>query len=311
MDQVRCLEAFVLVAETASFAAAARRLGVAKSVVSMRVQQLEEWIEAPLFHRTTRAVRLTQLGAAFQPECAELLASTARMFDRMREMKGSARGALRIHVLPGYAFGLYDRHLRAFCAKHPEIELEVVVSDAVIDPAREGFDCTIQIFEPVSDNLVQRKLFAWRPVFCASPAYAARHGLPRSPEDLTEHRIGLYSRYPRTHAWEFRRGKTAKTVALTAALRSTSVQLLRDFARAGDGIAALPTLIAADDLTRGELVPVLRTYALPAFWLSAVYPSAAASMLRLKLFLAELSGEKGLPPWDRELVGKGLVTVFR
>ncbi|MFT3692880.1 MAG: LysR family transcriptional regulator [Kofleriaceae bacterium] len=309
MDQVRCLEAFVLVAETASFAAAAKRLGVAKSVVSMRVQQLEEWISAPLFHRTTRTVKLTQLGRTFQPECTELLAQTARMFDRMREMKGSAAGPLRIHVLPGYAFGLYDRHLRAFCAKHPEVELEVVVSDAIIDPVREGFDCAIQIFEPVSEALVAKKLWPWRPVFCAAKSYAK--ALPKTPEDLAEHRVALYSRYPRTHAWEFRRGKTATTVALAAALRSTSVQLLRDFARAGDGIAALPTLIAADDLASGELVPVLRQWALPAFWLSAVYPAQATSMLRLKLFLAELAGERGLAPWDRELVSRGLIAVTR
>jgi len=311
VDQLRSLEAFVAVAETSGFASAAKKLGVSKSVVTTRVQQLEAWIESPLFHRTTRSVRLTRVGEAFHAECAELLERTVRLVDRMREMKGSARGLLRIHVLPGYAFGLFDRHLAAFGARHPEIELEIVVSDAIIDPALEGFDCTIQIFEPVSDNLVARRLFAWRPVFCASPAYLAAHGAPKVPADLAAHRLALYSRYPRSHAWEFRRGKLATTVQLASVVRSTSVQLLRDFARGSAGIACLPTLIAAEDLLAGELVPVLRGYSLPAFWLSAVYPSAGAASLKLKLFLAELAlgGDRTLPAWDRELVSRRLITV--
>jgi DNA-binding transcriptional LysR family regulator len=311
MDQLRSLEAFVTVAETLGFAAAARKLGVAKSVVTTRVRQLEDWIESPLFHRTTRSVRLTPVGEAFHPECAALLAHAVHLVDRMREMKGAARGVLRVHVLPGYAYGLFERHLAAFGERHPEIELDLVVSDAIIDPAREGFDCAIQIFEPVSESLVARRLCAWRPVFCASPAYAARHGLPTRPADLGRHRLALYARYPRGHAWAFRRGARSTTVQLAARLRSTSVQLLRDFARAGAGIACLPTLIASADLLDGALVPVLAGHALPAFWLSAVYPSAAAATLKLRLLLAELArdGEQALPAWDRELVARRLIRV--
>lgn len=311
MDQLRSLEAFVAVARAGGFAAAARDLGVAKSVVSTRVQQLEDWIDAPLFHRTTRAVRLTRAGQTFLPDCVALVDQSAHLVERMRELKGSARGVLRVHVVPGFAAGLFDRHLAAFGLAHPDVELEIVVSDAIVDPSREGFDCAIQIFEPVSENLVAKKLFAWRPVFCASPAYAAAHGLPRQPAELADHRLALYSRYPRGHRWVFRRGKQASSVQLAAVLRSTSVLLLRDFARAGAGIAALPTLIASDDLVSGALVPVLPAYALPAFWLSAVYPSAASAMLKLRLFLAELAqhGERALPPWDAVLSERKLITV--
>lgn len=311
MDQFRSIEAFVTVADTLSFAAAARKLGVSKSVVTTRVQQLEDWIESPLFHRTTRAVQLTEVGRAFRPECMDLLDTTSRLVDRMREMKGAPRGVLRVHVLPGYAFGLFERHLRAFGERHPQIALEIVVSDEIIDPAREGFDCAIQIFEPVSDKLVARRLFAWRPVFCASPSYVAAHAPLKHPSDLAAHRLALYSRYPPAHVWELRKGKTAVTIKLAAALRSTSVHLLRDFALAGAGIACLPTLIASDDLLAGTLVPVLPAYALPSFWLSAVYLSADASMLKLKLFLSELTrvGDRSVPPWDRELVARKLITV--
>jgi DNA-binding transcriptional LysR family regulator len=312
MDQLRSLEAFVTVADTLSFAAAAKRLGVSKSVVTTRIQQLEDAIDSPLFHRSTRAVRLTEVGRAFAPECGDLLGKTARLVDRMRDMKGALRGVLRVHVLPGYAFGLYERHLKAFGERHPDIALEVTVSDAIIDPAREGFDCAIQIFEPVSADLVAKRLWPWRPVFCASPAYLAAHPAPRAPGDLRAHRIALYSRYPAAHVWEFRKGGAVTPVELDAVVRSTSVNLLRDFARGGSGIACLPTLIAAEDLLSGALVPVLRGYALPAFWLSAVYPSARASLKKLKLFLAELAavpGDRAVPPWDRELIAKKLIAV--
>jgi DNA-binding transcriptional LysR family regulator len=309
LDRFRSIEAFVRVAESLSFAEAARHLGVSKSVVTTRVKQLEEFVRCALLHRTTRSVRLTEIGEAFYPECAELVGNTTRLVDRMREMKGAPAGLLRVHILPGFALGHFGKHLREFQERYPGIILDLTVSDAIIDPVREGYDCVLQIFKPVSDNLVSRRLFSWRPVFCASPAYLRAHGEPRNPEGLRRHRLGLYSRYPTGNVWEFRKGERKTRIELAPFLRTNSVHLLRDYALTDAGVVCIPTLIAAECLLAGTLRVVLPKYTLAPFWLCAVYPSAQSATLKLRLFLESLGAEpRGEDsPWDRELVARGLI----
>ena len=308
MDRLRSIEAFVRVAETQSFAKAARQLGVAKSVVTTRVQQLEEFVHTPLLHRTTRSVTLSETGAAFYRECADLVDRSSRLVDQMRELHGAPTGTLRVHALPGFALGHFGEILRTFQELHPGIVLDLVVSDDLVNPAREGFDCVLQIFEPVSDALVVRHLFAWRPVFCASPVYLAAHGAPATPAALRDHRLGLYSRYPTRDRWVFEHGGERTSLELKPVLRTNSVHLLRDYAVAGAGIVCIPTLVACEHLLDGELVALLPAYGMPAFWLSAAYPVTAARNLRLRVFLDALAAKPASePPWDQALIARGMI----
>lgn len=311
MDRLRSIEAFVRVAESKSFAQAARKLGISKSVVTTRVQQLEQVVRAPLLHRTTREVRLSEIGAAYYRECAELVDRTSRLVDDMRAMRSAPTGTLRVHALPGFITSAFGRQIREFQDRYPGIVLDLVVSDAIVDPVRDGYDCTLQIFEPASDLLIARRLFAWRPVFCASPAYLERHGAPARPADLVKHRLGLYSRYPSGDRWTFRRRGRRTTVALAPALRSNSVHLLRDYALVGAGVVCLPTLVAADSLLSGELRPLLLDHALASYWLCAVYSAAQSGMRKLGLFLDGLGVQPGGdPPWERELVTRGVLPAY-
>jgi DNA-binding transcriptional LysR family regulator len=139
MDRFLSIQAFVRVAETQSFAEAARQLGVSSSVITTRVQQLEEFIGAPLFHGTTRNVRLSEVGQAYYQECTELIHRATDLVDHMREMKGAPTGILRIHALPGFMLGYIALPLRRFQETYPEIILDLVVYDLVIDPVKEGF----------------------------------------------------------------------------------------------------------------------------------------------------------------------------
>lgn len=311
MDRLRSIEAFVRVADSQSFASAAAQLGVSRSVITTRVQQLEDFVKAPLFHRTTRSVRLSEIGRAFYRECADLLARSTQLVEQMRNMKGTPRGVLRVHALPGFALGHFGTLLREFQDRYPEIELDLVISDAVIDPSREGFDCALQIFEPVSNALVVRRLFSWRPVFCASPSYLKKHGLPRSPAALHEHRLGLYSRYPTRDRWVFHAGKKKIVLELKPFLRTNSVHLLREYAEADAGIVCIPTLVAAESLLAGRLRTILPEHLISPFWLCAAYPASQRGALKLKLFLEALAtGPADEPPWDRELLERGLIPAL-
>jgi DNA-binding transcriptional LysR family regulator len=308
MDTFRGIEAFVRVAETQSFAEAARQLGVAKSVVTTRVQQLEEFVSAALFHRTTRSVRLSEIGHAFYRDCAELIGRTQGLIEQMRDMRDAPSGVLRVHALPGFVLGHLALVLREFQDRYPGIRLDLVVNDAVIDPVREGFDCALQIFPPSSGALVQRKLFPVRRIFCASPDYLKAHGEPRHPRELRKHRLGLYSRYPTGDHWEFHRGRERVKLDLAPALRSNSVHLLRDYACEHAGIVCLPTAVAAREILDGRLRILLGGYQLTSFWLSAVFPPTHRNTFKLKLFVESVAaGFTDGPPWDRALVQRGLL----
>lgn len=308
MDRLQSIEAFVRVADCRSFAEAARQLHVAKSVVSERVQQLEAFVGAPLLHRTTRSVRLSDVGEAFYRDCVDLIGRANELSDQMRRLRGSPTGRLRIHALPGFVLGHLAGVLRDFQERHPGVSLDLVVNDAVIDPVRDGFDCALQIFPPASDQLVERRLFPVRRVFCATPQYLARHGVPSHPKALRQHRLGLYSRYPSRDRWTFHGGDGAVTIELKPALDTNSVHLLREYALEHAGLVCLPTLVCADDIVAGRMVLVLGDWRLSSFWLSAVYSTTQRGALKLRLFLETLgTAFAGEAPWDSPLIERGWI----
>lgn len=308
MDRFLAIDAFVRVAEAKSFAQAARQLRVSRSVVTARIQRLEEFVGAPLFHRNTRSVRLSELGQAFLRDCSELVGRTNEVVDQMREVSASPAGRLRVHALPGFVLGHLAKLLQEFQARYPQIVLDLIVSDAVIDPVREGFDCALQIFPPHSEELISRKLFPVRRVFCASPAYLERFGTPRQPQDLLSHRIGWYSGYPTRERLVFH-GSPAVALELKPVLLTNSVHLLREYALEHAGIVCLPTLVASDAVLARELVVVLPQHQLSAFWLSVFYPATVRSALKLKLFLDALyKSFSGVLPWDATLIEHGLLS---
>ncbi|HUG25277.1 LysR family transcriptional regulator [Piscinibacter sp.] len=309
MDRFLAIDAFVRVAETQSFAEAARQMRVSRSVVTTRIQQLEAFVGAPLFHRNTRSVRLSELGQAFLRDCVELVGRTNEVVDQMREVTTSPVGRLRVQALPGFVLGHLAQLLQRFQLRYPQIVLDMVVSDAALDPVKEGFDCALQIFPPGSEDLIAHKLFPVRRVFCASPGYLRRHGRPRHPRDLLGHRIGWYSGYPTRERLSFHGDNEVVQLELKPVLLTNSVHLLGEYAQENAGIVCVPTLVAADAILDGRLQMVLPDHPLTSFWLSVFYPTTVRRALKLKLFLEMLKQDfSGLPPWDAALIERGLLS---
>ncbi|HWV05122.1 MULTISPECIES: LysR family transcriptional regulator [Ralstonia] len=309
MDRFLSIEAFVRVAETRSFAEAARQLGVTNSVVTNRVQQLERFIEAPLFHRSTRHVRLSEVGETYYKQCAEAVCMLTDLTDQMRGLRATPAGKLRIRMLPGYALSHFAEPLARFGAQYPDIQLDVVVDDSVVDPIAEGFDVVFQIFPPINDSLIERRLFPLRRMFCATPAYVEEYGMPQQPADLLQHSLALYSGYPTRKRWLFsRNGEAGPAMDLPEQVRSNSVHLLRDYALTSAGIACLPTLVISDDLVAGRLVPVLADYDLTPLHFSAVYPATQRQAVKVCALIDCLaSHHAGEPAWDTPLLERGWI----
>lgn len=308
MDRFLSIEAFVRVAETSSFAEAARQLGVTGSVITHRIQQLERFLDAPLFHRSTRHVRLSDVGEAFYRDCAEVVGRVNELTDQMRELRATPTGRLRIQMLPGFALGHFGAPLAEFNRRYPGIQLDVIVNDRVVDPIEEGFDVAFQIFPAISESLIERRLFTVRRLFCAAPSYVGEHGAPQHPRDLLAHRTALYSGYPSRNRWTMTRGGEAVEIELPGIIRSNSVHLLHDYALTGGGIVCLPTLVASTSLLQGALVPILADYALSPLSFAAVYPETQRQGLKVKAlveFLAEQVSPE--PAWDVPLIERGWV----
>jgi DNA-binding transcriptional LysR family regulator len=308
MDRLQNIEAFVRVANTQSFAEAARQLRVAKSVVTTRVKQLEDYLGAPLFHRSTRVVRLSELGEAFLRDCSELVVKASDIVDQMRDVHGTPAGRLRVQVIPGLVHGQFASLIQSFQAAYPDIRLDLTVSDIVVDPVKAGVDCALQIFPAASIDVVSKPLFPVRRVFCASPAYLEQFGSPKEPRELHHHRLGLYSGYPTRDRWTFYRDDQQLTTYLSAAMLTNSVHLLSEYALEKGGIVCLPTLVAADSILKGKLTVVMPEHLMSSFWLSAVYARTSRNTLKLRVFIEHIVKEFSRePPWDQALISRNLI----
>lgn len=308
MDRLLCIEAFVRVAETGNFAKAALQLSVTRSVITHRIQQLEQFINAPLFHRSTRHVRLSDVGETYFKECVDMVASFNSLTEHMRELRSKPTGKLRIQMLPGFAIGHFGILLGEFNRLYPDIEVDIIVNDRVVDPIEEGFDVAFQMFPPMAETLIERKLFSVRRLFCLSPEYAAEFGVPQHPDDLLKHKIALYQGYPSRNRWIFNNGGEQLELSLPGQIRSNSVHLLRDYAVSGVGVVCLPTLVASDDLLAGKLIPVLTDFPLSSFNFSAVFPATQRRALKVRSLIDFLSERIGdIPCWDKPLLERGWV----
>lgn len=312
MDRLVSMEAFVRVAESGSFAKAAKQLGVTRSVISHRIQQLEQFINAPLFHRSTRHVRLSEVGETFYKECADMVAGFNSLTEHMRELRAKPSGKLRVQMAPGFGIDYFGFLLAEFMQLYPDIEVEVVINDRIVDPIEEGFDIAFQMFPPLAASLIERRLFQVQRIFCASPDYLKRHPAPQHPNDLLEHTIGLYEGYPSRSRLIFLRGEEHLELNLPAKVRSSAVHLLRDFALGGGGAVCMPTLVASRELLAGRLVPLLTDYSMSSFNLRAVFPATQRRALKVRTlidFLAERLEE--VPWWDEPLLERGWIHPVR
>ncbi|HEY5757340.1 MAG TPA: LysR family transcriptional regulator [Steroidobacter sp.] len=302
MDRFLCAQAFITVAERQSFSEAARQLGVTPSVITSRVKQLEQLMRAPLFHRSTRSVTLSEAGKACFEEFADLIRRFEAVADGARQRHETPVGSLRLQVLPDFA-GHLGRELKGFRDAYPQIEVDITVSSEVRHPVDGGFDISLQIFHATAEALIERPLFRVRRLLCASPEYVSRCGMPTRPADLLEHELGLSSSYPTRNRWSFsRKGEEKIWLDLPSPVRSDSVDLLRDFALSGGGITCLPSMVCSEHVLNGGLVPVLPDFELPPLDLLAIFPVTHRRAVKVRVFIDYLARRfSGELEWDRAL----------
>ena len=271
MDLVDGLKAFVATAQTGSFTDAAERMGISNRLTSKYVAELEARIGARLLQRTTRKVGLTPVGE-------DLLARAPALLDELDDLIGSVReeskglsGLVRISAPVSFGEIYVGDMVRRFVGLHPQMNVDLRLSDAYVDLARDGIDLAFRIGTPSVSSLKMRKLGDMSSTLVASPDYIKKHGEPSTPQDLLDHICMVDSNRRDPTRWVFVKEGEHVEVVLKRRFVVNSAKVARDWAVAGDAIAYCPRFIVADDLAEGRLAPLLRSYQGLSAPLSAVY----------------------------------------
>jgi DNA-binding transcriptional LysR family regulator len=297
MDTLVNLQAFVAVAETGSFSEAARRAGLAPSVIAKRIDQLEWRIRAPLFIRSTRRLTLTDVGERYLPELRRLVRQMDETLNGMARADGELEGHIRIKIPTTLGVLYLSDLLNRFLQTQPRISLEVVLADRSVNPMEEGFDLAIGA-RPESYGQVQgHPLCPIRRRLCATPAYLTRRGVPQSPAELLTHDCLVLATSATRWEWQGPQGLVG--VDVSPKLRSNDGQALHAAVRAGQGIALLADYLVGPDLLNGVLQEVLPNMRLPDLWLKALVPISRIDLPRIQALLLWLQQRLGpVPPWQ-------------
>lgn len=300
MDSLSGFTVFVQVAETRSFVAAGRLLGVSASAVGKRVARLEERLGVRLFHRSTRSITLTAEGALFLARSRRVLAEIEAAELELSRTAGAPRGRLRLS-LP-LVSALLMPVLADFMAAYPEIELDLDFTDRMVDVIEEGFDAVVRAGEPGDSRLSARRLGQYSQVLVASPAYLAAHGMPQRPAELAQHACLRY-RFPtsgKLEAWPLQPEADAPPFELPVSMVCNNIETRLCFALRGRGIACMPDFSAREGLAQGQLRTVLDGYMVRnTVTFHALWPSGRHVSPRLRAFidfLGERMSLSGAPP---------------
>jgi DNA-binding transcriptional LysR family regulator len=293
MDRIECMRAFVETVRANGFAAAARVLDVPRSKISKQVQALEESLGVQLLMRTTRSLHLTAAGADYFDAAREVLAALEEAEQRARDGVAQLRGLLRVNAPMSFGVRMLAPLLPAFHAKHPDVQLQIALSDQQIDPVRGGYDVTIRIAALADSSLVARPIMPAPRLLIAAPAYLRRAGVPQSPEDLKRHACLSYGCTPEGTTLVLSRGSEVRRVQTTGPLQADNGDVLATAAEAGMGITLLPTFIVGDAVRLGRLVPVLPEWQSPPISVNAIYASARRVPQKTRRFIDFLVAELG------------------
>jgi len=248
-----------------SYTAAAARLGVSKAAMSQRIAELERSAGVPLVRRTTRSVRLTEAGQRLVDHTRAPFERIAHSFAEVRDLAGVPRGLLRVTAPVALARQQLVPRLAEFLRAHPQVRLELELSDRLSSLAMEGFDLAIRHAASVPETHVAWALCETRSVLVANRAYLRRRTAPKTPQGLASHDCLYYPRAQETPTWTFeptgsRHGTERITVAVAGPFAANNSESLRDAAIAGLGIALLPDFSAQAAVKSGKLVEVLPSW---------------------------------------------------
>ncbi|MEH1962501.1 MAG: LysR family transcriptional regulator [Nostoc sp.] len=288
MDKLKSLMIFMRSAQCGSFSEAARQLGMAPSAVSRAVLRLEDNLGVRLLGRTTRSLTLTEDGNRFYQHCQQILNDLEEAELEVKQSQSLPIGTLRLDL--SFAFGKLHiaPALLQFTAQYPDLKLNVSFNDRLIDLVEEGIDATVRIGLNSDSSLIMHHLATARYITCASPQYLAQKGMPTTLTELSQHRCVnfIYPQNRQEPTWKFEQDGKAIDLAVDSYLRFDNSEVILEAVIQGAGVVQLPKFIAANAIARGDLQPILQSYAtqvgLP---IAVLYPQKRYLLVKVRVFV--------------------------
>jgi len=291
MNQLEAMQVYLRVAELASFTEAADSLGLAKANVSSAVQQLEAMLGTRLLHRTTRRVQMTHDGQAFYERSKDLLADFDELKTLFNNQQNQLRGRLRVDMPTAMARGLVIPALPQFLREHPHLEIELSSTDRRVDVVREGFDCVVRVGTLLDSSLVARPIGEYQLINCVSPSYIETYGIPKSLDDLANHKLVHYVPVlgGKSHGFEYIDDLTSTTkyIAMEGAVIVNNADAYLSACLAGLGIIQIPEngATAKPFIDSGQLIEILPSYRSAPMPVSLLYANRRHLPKRVQAFM--------------------------
>ena len=286
MADLAALQTFIAAARSGSFAAAARQLGISPAMVGRRIQALEERYASRLIERTTRSQRLTELGSQFLARAEAVIAASEELDELAQPETAPLSGRIRLSGPTTIGIKRLSLIAARFSAMHPDVVIEMSLTDRRVDLVEEGYDLAVRVGELQPSTMIARRVGTYRFVCCAAPAYLARFGKPAHPDQLIRHNCVLSLLLTPRNRWAFLRPDgTPFSVPVQGNVEIDNGDALRIAALAGAGIICSPLDLVADDLESGALVRVLGDWALSTRPIYTIHPSRRLVPRRVTAFI--------------------------
>jgi DNA-binding transcriptional LysR family regulator len=287
MDQLAALRSFRRVVELGSFTAAADALGVSHTIVSRQVKHLETLLGAQLLNRTTRRFALTAAGQDYYEASRHILDALDDADRAVGQHQARPSGTLRINAPMAFGTQELAHWLPQFVAAYPELKIDLVCNDRIVDLIEDGFDVALRLTRDLPDSsLIAKRLATSRVMLVATPGYLKRHGTPSTPRDLLSHNCLTYTQISKPFDWIMTGPDgVTETVTVQGNLQANTGIALRTFALADTGIATTASFIVHEDLRRGDLVQVLPEYTIRPRELFVLYPQNRHLSPKVRVFV--------------------------
>lgn len=298
------LAIFAKVAETQSFSGAADALALSKATVSKAVSRLELRLGTTLLHRTSRRFALTDSGRSLAAKAAQMVAEAEAAEVEALNQAVTPRGLVRLATPMSFGMAYVAPALPEFLARHPDVSVDLHLSDATVDLVGEGFDCALRIAALPDSSLTARRLRSVRRVLVASPDYLDQRGRPTHPDDLVRHACLGYAYLPTGETWRLVHESGQEVVVRPSGpLRANNADALTASLCAGLGIAPQPDFIYWRDVAEGRLETVMTDWALPPISLHLVAPGGGPRPARVTALMDYLTERFTAPLWPTSIAG--------
>ncbi|WP_440639865.1 LysR family transcriptional regulator [Bradyrhizobium sp. PUT101] len=293
MDRFQAMAAFVRVVETGSFSEAARQIGVGQPAISKTIAQLEDRLQVRLLVRSTHGLTPTDAGLRFYERAKTAIQEADEAELEARGAGASLTGQLRVSAATTFARLLVVPRLPEFLTQHPDLEIDIVLDDRVIDLVSEGVDVSFRMGQLSDSSAVARRLARGRRSVIATPAYLEQAGVPAVPAELATHEAIVYSQLENN--WIFRKDGTEASVAIRGRVRVSAAEGVRAAVLANIGLTVNSDWMFAPELESGAVVRVLKDWELPPVDLWAVFPTGRLASAKARAFVDFVETAIGKP----------------